>query len=183
MFKSNHSVALGPNGEITFPTSARRDMQRQWGGNPSLIAFGVQFLYICHVDAAEDLFMRIHDRLCATFGSHDPQVNDYLHAVERSMAKLEQLPNGRYALPPQTRALLNSPKDGLLTLLGIDDHFELWNRTELETQVRLLQRKGDNDPRALLETNICLHSEQCSLMKDGIAIPKRCGQCLYLRLP
>jgi len=183
MFKSSHTVALGPNGEITFPSPVRREMQRQWGSSPTLMAFGVQFLYICHVDATEELFLRIHNRLCATFGPNDPQVCDYLHAVERSMAKLDALPNGRFALSAQTRALLNSPKDGLLTLLGIDDHFELWNRTELETQVRLLQRKGDDDPRALLETHICLHNERCSLMKDGMAVPKRCGQCLYLRLP
>ena len=183
IFKDSYAIALGPRGEINLPISVRRNMVPFGGTAAPLMTFGVQFLNICAVDEAEELLMRIYGRLCDVFGPQDTQVADYLLAVERSMAKLQPLGNGRYILPPHTRKLLNSPSDGMLTLMGVDDHLELWNRAELETQTQLLKRKGDSAPRSLLETQICLHMDKCTLLKDGKAVPKRCGRCIYLRLP
>ena len=185
MFDGRYFVAVSPEGAITLPPAVRREMQRLWGTNPELLCFGVQFLYISRVDQAEALLRRIDNRLCAGFGHDMRQVNAYFRAMDRSVAQLNTVSDGRFVLPQQQRNMLGVPSGGLLVLLGVDDHLELWNREELEAQTRLLEQKELPGQRGLLETPICLQSddEPCSLLKDGLPVPKRCGPCVYLRLP
>jgi len=184
MFDGRFALAVSPEGAVTLPAALRRKMLNIWGIEPLLMCFGVQFCYLCHAEQAESLLRRIDQRICAAFRHDMRQVNAYLHAMERSVTQLEPMPGGRLILPPAQRSLLCVPEGGLLTLLGVDDHMELWNSDDLEAQARQLEQKGSG-PRGLLETPICLQSgdDPCSLLKSGVPAPKRCGPCVYLRLP
>jgi len=184
MFEGRYSVAVSPEGVIALPAALRREVPRMWGKEPALVCFGVQFLYLCHIDQAEALLRRIDERLCAVFPKEDRQMIAYLRALERSVSRPEYLPGGRIALPPRALELLAVPEGSLPTLLGVDEHLELWNRDALETKTQLLAQKNTGE-RSLLDTPICLQNDDmpCSLLKDGQPTPKRCGPCVYLRLP
>ena len=184
MFEGRYSIAVSPEGVIALPAALRREVPRMWGKEPALLCFGVQFLYICHVDQAEALLRRIDERLCAVFPKEDRQLIAYLAALERSVARLEFLPGGRICLPPRALELLALTAGVLPTLFGVDEHLELWNRDELQAKTQLLAQKTPGE-RPLLETPICLQNDDmpCSLLKDGRPAPKRCGPCVYLRLP
>jgi len=189
MFEGRYSVAVSPEGVIALPAAMRREVPRIWGKEPALLCFGVQFLYFCHIDQAEALLRCIDERICAVFPKEDRQVIAYLHALEHSVARPEYLPGGRIALPPSALELLGAAEGKLPILLGVDDHLELWNRDELQDKMQQLAQKssGERTPseQLLLETPICLQNDDmpCSLLKDGRPTPKRCGPCVYLRLP
>ena len=186
MFEGRFSLAVSPEGAVILPPAVRKEMHRRWGQNPELLCFGVQFLYLCHADRAESLLRRIDSQLCAIFADDMRQVNAYLRALDHSIAQVTPLPDGRFALPPPLREMLGVSGGGLLTLLGADDHLEVWDRKLLERQSRALEQKNiPAEGRPLLETPICLQEGDlpCSFLRGGLPEPKRCGPCVYLRLP
>ena len=184
MLEGRYSVAVSLEGVIALPSALRRQAPRMWGKEPALLCFGVQFLYICHIDQAEALLRRIDERLCAVFPKEDRQMIAYLRALERSVSRPAYLPGGRIALPPSALELLGLAEGELPTLFGVGEHLELWNRDELHAKTQQLTQKNTGE-RSILETPICLQNDDmpCSLLKDGQPIPKRCGPCMYLRLP
>ena len=186
MFEGRYALAVSPEGAVILPPAVRKEMHALWGQAPELLCFGVQFLYLCNAAQAEALLRRIDNRLCAAFAQDMPQVNAYFHAMERSVARLRPMPDGRFILPPPLLKLLDVNRGGLLTLLGVEDHLEIWNRAQLERQTRALaQKNAPAEDRPLLETPICLQGEElpCSFLRGGVPEPKRCGPCVYLRLP
>lgn len=184
MFQGRYSLAVSPEGGVTLPPAVRRKAYRMWGEKPTLLSFGAQFAYLCNENQAEALLTRIDQRLCDVFDKQDPQLIGYFRAMERSVAQISVLPGGRFIMPQQLMDLLGVHAGGLLTLLGVDDHLELWNRETLAVQTSMLSQKNQ-ETRTLLETPICLQNDDmpCSLLKGGRPSPKRCGPCVYLRLP
>ena len=184
MLEGRYSVAVSPEGAVTLPPPLHRDLTRMWGGEPELLCFGVQFAYLCRADDAQSLLMRLDRQLCAAFEDDMRQVNVYFRALERSVARAELMPDGHFALPPTLRALLGMQTGGVLTLLGVEDHLELWEPAQLDAQSRTLERKAPDGARPLLETPICLREgDACSFLRGGLPEPRRCGPCVWLRVP
>ena len=185
MFEGRYSLAVSPEGIVTLPTAVRKELHRLWGAQPPLLCFGVQYLYICHEQRAESLLRLIDRRLCAAFPQDLKQVNAYFRAMERSVAPVDPMPDGRFVLPEPSREQLGVAQGGLLTLLGVDDHLELWDKARLEQRTAALDRRDRKTEAPLLETPICLQNSEypCSLLRDGKPLPGRCGPCMYLRLP
>ena len=187
MFEGRYSLALGPGGTVMLPPRIRKEMHRLWGESPPLLCFGAQFLYLCREEAAEELLARVDRQLCAAFGDKLHLVNEYLGRMTDSVAQLQPGPNGAFDLPQRLMERLGAPKGGLLALLGVDDHLEIWNTERLKTQTAWLEKQMKakapirNAPE---DTPICLQGGgyPCSLLKDGLPIPKRCGPCVHLRL-
>jgi len=170
-----------------LPEKVRKEMHRLWGENPRLLCFGAQFLYLCREEQAEALLSRVDSQLCAAFADDLQAVNDYLGCMADSVAQLQPGPNGAFDLPRRLMARLDAPRGGLLALLGVDDHLEIWNNERLEAQSALLERQVQARfiQRTVPEdTPICLQGGEhpCSLLKGGLPVPRRCGPCVYLRL-
>ena len=187
MFEGRYSLALGPEGTVMLPERVRKEMHRLWGENPPLLCFGAQFLYICREEAAEALLARVDRQLCAAFSDNLPAVNAYLGRMADSVARLRPGLNGAFDLPRRLMERLEAPRGGLLALLGVDDHLELWNSGRLEAQAALLERQvqAKFPARTVPEdTPICLQGgeQPCSLLKGGLPVPRRCGPCVHLRL-
>ena len=185
MFDGRFSLAVSPEGSVILPPPIRKKMQRQWGPNPELLCFGVQFLYICLARNAEALLQRLDTQLCAAFPEEMYAVTDYFRRMENSVAQVQPTHEGRFALPTRLMELLGVHRGGLLTLLGVEDHLELWNRERLEHQMRIFESGAPAGGRGLLETPICLQDSEspCSLLRGGLPETRRCGPCVYLRLP
>ena len=187
MFEGRYSLALGPEGIVMLPEKVRKEMHNLWGENPPLLCFGAQFLYICREEQAEALLARVDRQLCAAFSDDMQPVIDYLGCMPDSVARLRPGLNGAFELPRRLMARLDAPRGGLLALLGVDDHLEIWNSERLETQSAWLEKQvQERAPvRAAPEdTPICLQGGEhpCSLLKGGLPVPRRCGPCVYLRL-
>ena len=187
MFEGRFSLALGPGGTVMLPPRIRKEMHRMWGESPPLLCFGAQFLYLCREEQAEELLARVDRQLCAAFGEKLHLVNEYLGHTTDSVARLQPGPNGAFDMPRHLMERLGAPKGGLLALLGVDDHLEIWNTEHLKTQTAWLEKqmKAKAPLRTAPEdTPICLQGGgyPCSLLKDGLPIPKRCGPCVHLRL-
>ena len=183
MFDGRFSLAVSPEGNVILPPAIRKKMHRQWGQSPALLCFGVQFLYICLAQNAEALLQRLDTQLCAAFPGDMGAVTDYFRRMENSVAQVAPSADGRFALPQRLMELLGVHRGGLLTLLGVEDHLELWNRERLELQMQAFENGAPG--RGLLETPICLQDSEhpCSLLRGGLPEAKRCGPCVYLRLP
>ena len=170
-----------------LPEKVRKEMHRLWGENPRLLCFGAQFLYICREEQAEALLSRVDSQLCAAFSDHLQEVTDYLGCMVDSVAQLRPGLNGAFGLPRRLMARLDAPRGGLLALLGVDDHLEIWNSERLETQSAWLERQlQERVPIRTVpeDTPICLQTGEhpCSLLRGGLPVPRRCGPCVYLRL-
>jgi len=185
MFEGRYSLAVSPEGGVTLPPAIRKELHKQWGRAPALLCFGVQSLYLCLDSRAEALLRRLDTQLCAAFPEDMHLVNDYYRAMMQSVTELRPSESGRFTLPPRQREMLGVPRGGLLTLLGAENHLEIWNRERLDIQVRALERGAPGRGRELLETPICLQDGDfpCSLLRGGVPDPKRCGPCVFLRLP
>ena len=185
MFEGRFSLAVSPDGAVTLPPAVRKEIHRLWGPNPEMMCFGVQFLYLCHAGQAEALLRRVDTGLCAAFPRDKRQVTAYFRAMERSVTRLSPLPDGRFLLPRPLLDMLGVPQGGLVVLLGVEDYLEIWDRDQLQLQSRALEEKSRPEQRGLLDTPICLQGGEhpCSLLKGGLPAPKRCGPCVYLRLP
>jgi len=183
MFDGRFSLAVSPEGNVILPPAVRKEMHRQWGQGPALLCFGVQFLYICRAQDAEDLLRRLDTQLCAAFFEDMWAVTGYFRQMEASVARAAPSADGRFALPQRLMELLGVHRGGLLTLLGVEDHLELWNRERLERQMRAFEL--DAPRQGLLETPICMQGSEspCSLLRGGLPDMRRCGPCVYLRLP
>ena len=187
MFEGRYSLALGPEGTVMLPPRVRKEMHSLWGERPRLLCFGAQFLYLCREEQAEELLARVDRQLCAAFGDQMHIVNGYLGRMSDSVAQLRPNPNGSFDLPRRLMERLDAPRGGLLALLGVHDHLEIWNAGRLETQTAWLEKqlKAKAPHRASPEDSpICLQGgdNPCSLLKDGLPVPRRCGPCVYLRL-
>ncbi|MDR0532139.1 MAG: hypothetical protein LBG83_08755 [Oscillospiraceae bacterium] len=188
MFEGRFNLAVTPDGGVVLPPGIRKEMHRLWGQKAALLCFGVQFLYVCRADKAEGLLERIDQQLCAAFGDKNG-INAYFRQMAASVKRLEPAANGSFALPRRLMELLGVPGGGLVTLLGVEDHLELWNKGHLERQSRNLERlMQSRAPRAaldLLELPICLQDGEtpCSLSRAGTPDPRRCGPCVWLRVP
>jgi len=170
-----------------LPPKIRKEMHRLWGESPRLLCFGAQFLYLCRENQAEELLARVDRQLCAAFAQDLRIVNGYLLRMQDSVAQLRPGQGGVFDLPRRLMERLGAPRGGLLALLGVGGHLEIWNAERLETQSAWLEKqlKAKNAPRTIPEeTPICLHDDEhpCSLLKEGLPVPKRCGPCVYLRL-
>ena len=188
MFEGRYSLALGPEGAVMLPPKIRKEMHRHWGESPRLLCFGAQFLYLCKEEQAEELLARVDRQLCAAFAGDLGAVNGYLLRMQDSVAQLQPGRGGGIDLPQRLMERLGAPRGGLLALLGVGDHLEIWNADRLRTQSAWLERQVQAKAplRTVPEdTAICLHDEEhpCSLLKDGVPVPKRCGPCMFLRLP
>ncbi len=171
-----------------LPPRIRKEIHRMWGDNPRLLCFGAQFLYICHEEQAEALLVRVDNQLCAAFMDDLPSVNNYLRSMQHSVAQLQPEANGTFVLPRRLMECLDAPRGGLLSLLGVSDHLEIWNSEHLKKQSNWLEQQTQSrSPRitAPQDTPICLQGSEtpCSLLRDGLPTPRRCGPCVYLRLP
>jgi len=170
-----------------LPPRVRKEMHRLWGESPALLCFGAQFLYLCREERAEELLARVDRQLCAAYAGNMQAVNAYLGRMQDSVAQLRPNLNGSFDLPRRLMERLGAPRGGLLALLGVDDHLEIWNSERLETQSAWLERQvqAKNPQRTVPEdTPICIQGGEhpCSLLKDGLPVPRRCGPCVYLRL-
>ena len=184
MFEGRFSLAVVPTGGVMLPPAVRKEMHRAWGMNPELLCFGVQFLYVCQAEKAEHLLRHLDTQLCAaTVDKRD--VTAYFQQMERSVARLQPDSNGSFILPKPLMGMLGVPEGGVLTLLGVVDHLELWNRPHLERQSKVLEQlmQSKDAPDGLTETPLCLSEGYCSLARGGKPDPRRCGPCVYLRLP
>ncbi|MCL2300628.1 MAG: hypothetical protein FWC27_10845 [Firmicutes bacterium] len=187
MFEGRYSLALGPEGTVLLPPKVRKELHSQWGESPRLLCFGAQFLYLCKEEQAEELLSRADRQLCAAFAEDLRAVTAYLLRMQDSVAQLQPGRNGAFDLPQHLMERLNAPRGGLLALLGVGDHLEIWNAVRLQKQSAWLEKqtKARNLQRSTPEeTPICLQGGEtpCSLLKDGLPVPKRCGPCMYLRL-
>ncbi|MDR2753720.1 MAG: hypothetical protein LBB50_05380, partial [Oscillospiraceae bacterium] len=65
----------------------------------------------------------------------------------------------------------------------VGSHWELWNRDWLERQLHAL--KTDATARSVPLMPVCLNESDppCSLLRGGLPALKRCGDCVFLRLP
>ena len=187
MFEGRYSLTLGPGGTVLLPPKVRKEMHSLWGERPRLLCFGAQFLYLCREEQAEALLTRVDRQLCAAFAGDLRMVNGYLLRMQDSVAQLQPGPNGSFDLPRQLMERLGVPRGGLLALLGVGGHLEIWNAERLRTQSAWLERQVQ--AKASLRTApedapICMHDDEhpCSLLKDGLPVPRRCGPCVYLRL-
>jgi len=185
MFEGRYSLAVSPEGNIILPPAIRKVMHRQWGSSPALLCFGVQFLYICLAQSAEALLQRLDEQLCAAFPEDMGAVTEYFRRMESSVTQVAPSADGRFALPLRLMDLLEVNRGGLLTLLGVEDHLELWTRERLQRQMQAFESRTPAAGRGLLDTPICLQTSEspCSLLRGGLPEPKRCGPCVYLRLP
>ena len=170
-----------------LPQKIRKEMHSLWGESPRLLCFGAQFLYLCKEEQAEELLARVDKQLCAAFAGDMRAVNGYLLRMQDSVTQLRPNLNGSFNLPRRLMERLGTPRGGLLALLGVDDHLEIWNTERLKAQTALLERqmKAKVPQRDTPEhTPICLQGGgfPCSLLKDGLPVPKRCGPCVHLRL-
>jgi len=183
MFEGRFSLAVSPEGNVILPPGIRKKMHRQWGQSPALLCFGVQFLYICLAQQAEALLQRLDSQLCASFPGQMALVTEYFLRMESTVTQVLPSADGRFALPQRLMDLLEVHCGGLLTLLGVEDHLELWNRERLQRQLQVFESNAPG--KGLLETPICLQGSEvpCSLLRGGLADAKRCGPCVYLRLP
>ena len=185
MFEGRFSLAVVPDGGVLLPPAIRKEMHKRWGAKPELLCFGVQFLYICEAGQAERLLRHLDAQLCAAVPDKR-EVTAYFQQMERSVAKLRPDSTGAFTLPRPLMELCGVPGGGVLTLLGVVDHLELWNRAHLEKQSKVLEgltQSSKAAPAALAETPLCLSEGYCSLARGGQPDPRRCGPCVYLRLP
>ena len=187
MFEGRYSVALGPEGTVMLPPRVRKEMHSLWGESPRLLCFGAQFLYLCREEQAEALLARVDRQLCAAFAGDLQIVNGYLLRMQDSVAQLQPGRGGAFDLPRRLMERLDAPRGGLLALLGVGDHLEIWNADRLRTQSAWLEKQVQAKVplRTVPEdTAICLQGSEnpCSLLKGGLPVPKRCGPCVYLRL-
>ncbi|MDR1464420.1 MAG: hypothetical protein LBJ11_03860 [Oscillospiraceae bacterium] len=183
MFEGSYSVAVSPEGILTLPPAMRRELEIRYETPPCLLAFGVQFLYLCAEEDATPLVRQICDQLKLRY--EEDVVRDYLLALRESIAPLPAGDGWRLQCPPHLLELVGHAPGETLTLIGVGGHMELWNkglfarrRTSLEQQLRAKHTV----PAGLLETPICLQKE-CSLQRGGVPIPRNCGSCISLRLP
>jgi len=190
LFEGRYSLALGPEGTVMLPPRVRKEMHSLWGECPHLLCFGAQFLYLCREEQAEELLSRVDRQLCAAFADLRV-VSAYLLRMQDSVAQLRPGPNGAFDLPRRLMARLGAPRGGLLALLGVHDHLEIWNAEHLRTQSAWLERQVQaKSPSRTApapppeDTPICLQGGEtpCSLLKDGLPVPRRCGPCVHLRL-
>lgn len=185
MFEGRFSLAVVPAGGAVLPPAVRKEMHKRWGAKPELLCFGVQFLYICQAKQAERLLRHLDAQLCAA-APEKRDVTAYFQRMERSVARLQPDNNGAFILPQHLMELCGVPEGGVLTLLGVVDHLELWNRPHLERQSKVLEgltHSSKDAPAALTETPLCLSEGYCSLARGGKPDPRRCGPCVFLRLP
>lgn len=187
MFEGRYSLALSPEGAVTLPPRIRKEMHRLWGDAPQLLCFGAQYLYICQQEQAEALLVRVDKQLCAAFDDLRA-VNHYLRRMQDSVALLYPASNGTFRLPRALMQRLGTPRGGLLALLGVDDHLEVWNTEHLKNQTNWLEQQSMVKNPAFTapeNTPICLQPGEtpCSLLRGGLPSPRRCGPCVYLRLP
>ena len=186
MFEGRYSLALGAEGTVMLPEKVRKEMHSMWGESPRLLCFGAQFLYVCREERAEALLARVDRQLCAAFDGRLQEVNKYFLHMQDSVTRLRPGQNGEFDLPRRLMARLDAPRGGLLALLGVDDHLEVWNAERLRAQSAWLEQqvRAKAPLRAVpQDTPICLQGgEPCSLLKDGLPAPRRCGPCVYLRL-
>lgn len=189
MFEGRYSLALGPDGKIILPARIRKAVHGTWGDRPHLLCFGAQFLYLCREDQAEALLARVDRQLCTAFGGNLTAVTQYLLCMQDSVARLELEPeDGMLILPQRLMERLDAPRGGLMLLLGVDDHLEIWNSAQLQQQSEWLeqQMQAKTPARTAPEnTPICLQPGEvpCTLLRGGLPVPRNCGPCVYLRLP
>ncbi|MCL2105555.1 MAG: division/cell wall cluster transcriptional repressor MraZ [Oscillospiraceae bacterium] len=188
MFEGRYSIAVNPEGEIVLPPALRKEMHLRMGPSPALMGFGVQFLYICGEDGAEELLVQLNAQLCAAFSGDKRQATAYFKQMGPSVTKLFPSDSGRIKLSRAMLELLEYRQGDLLTVMGVGDHLEIWNRARWQARLRALERsmlnKSEPAQHSLLETPICLQrGESCSLLRNGRPQPKLCGPCVHLRLP